>query len=428
MDNKQDIMKYQPTINLGMLGSVSNGKSSLTYCLSCTKTQRHSHEQLKNITIKLGYANAKIFKCPQCPPPKCYKPCCGHIMTLSCVNCKCNMELKKHISIIDCPGHQMLMATMLNGTCVMDSTIIVESVANQELPSIQTVEHLIAADIMGLTNSMVCVNKLDLVDKKTAVKKIDVLQKYLTNTIAKNSPIIPVVANYGVNIDIMCEYICQIPEPIRDLESYMKMIIIRSFNINKQGTKIADIQGGVVGGTVIKGIIKVGDIVQILPGFITNKDNVWKYQPVITVVESINSEKTDLQMAIPGGLIGVKLSIDPNFATNDSLTGSIITNTLDTTHKVYNILCVKFKNINRCNNNNNIKLKQSDIVVVNYNACNVNSTIVKIRKNKMELRLEKPICAQLNDYITISTTLNINNLVLISRAQIKNGEECVRLE
>ena len=428
--NLDEIIHNQPTTNIGMIGSVSNGKSTVTYSLSGIKTQRHSHEQIKNITIKLGYANSKIFKCPKCPSPECYKPFSGSIKSAKCQLCGSLMELKKHISIIDCPGHNMLMATMLNGTCVMDSTILVESVANSELPSSQTVEHMIAADVMGLNNSMVCVNKLDLVDERVATKKINKLKSYLESTVAKESPIIPIAANYGINIDVVCEYICNlIPEPIRDLESNMKMIVIRSFNINKQGCKVKDLQGGVVGGTVMKGVLRVNDLVEILPGFITRNKSSWFYQPIISIVESINSEKTDLQMAIPGGLIGVKLSVDPTIVTNDGLAGSIITrikdeNTLDTSYKVYDTIYVIYKEVDRYDNKH-IELKRKDVIVINYNACNIKSEIVKIRGDKMEIHLlEKPICTQIDDWITISKVDDTSNYILVARAQIKEGAEC----
>ena len=65
-------MENQPLLNIGIIGHVANGKSTIVEKISNEKTQRHSDERVNNITIKLGYANAKICKCNTCNAPKCY--------------------------------------------------------------------------------------------------------------------------------------------------------------------------------------------------------------------------------------------------------------------------------------------------------------------------------------------------------------------
>ena len=184
------IRHNHPTVNIGVIGSVSNGKSSITEKLTGIKTQKHSDELERNITIKLGYANAKIYKCTKCPKPNCYQPYPSAIMKAFCSICNEEMNLMKHVSFIDTPGHNLIMATMLNGTCVMDTTILVESAANNG-PASQTKEHLIATKITNLENSIVCMNKLDLVKKNIALQRIELLKKYLVGTTAENSPILP---------------------------------------------------------------------------------------------------------------------------------------------------------------------------------------------------------------------------------------------
>ncbi len=67
------IISRQATLNIGTIGHVAHGKSTLVKAISTVNTVRHFKEKIRNITIKLGYANAKIFKCPMCPPPSCYK-------------------------------------------------------------------------------------------------------------------------------------------------------------------------------------------------------------------------------------------------------------------------------------------------------------------------------------------------------------------
>jgi len=419
----------QPTINIGMIGSVSNGKSSVTEKLTGVKTQKHSKELERNITIKLGYANAKIFKCGNCPSPQCYQPHHSEIMTASCKFCDDDLELVKHISICDVPGHNLLMATMLNGAVVMDCTILVESASNTE-PAPQTKEHLLATGISGLQNKITCLNKLDLVKKDVAYEKMAVLEKHLKNTMAEKSPIIPVAANFGINIDVLCEYICKyIEEPKRELNGTLKMIIVRSFNINKQEVPIEKLEGGVIGGTIMKGVINLNDKICIYPGVISKNESgassMWSYKPLTGTVLSINSETNNLEYAIPGGLIGIKLDIDPGLAAKDGLVGNIVTNCDNTTeYKIYEVIFVELELIDRTETGT---ISSGDILIINSNACNEKCEVIKVRKNKAELKLhEKPICVKSGDYITLSKNTNNSNILIVGRAKILDGNESVK--
>lgn len=434
----QQILQNQPTINIGMIGSVSNGKSSLTYQITKTRTQKHSSEQTKNITIKLGYANAKIYKCITCPEPECYQSFSSATMECECGLCGNSMVLQKHVSFVDCPGHNLLMATMLNGTCVMDTSIIVESVVNKEIPSMQTKEHMIAAEVTGLDCFATCINKIDLVEKKDAIKYMESLSGYMGNSCFKDTKIIPISANFGINVDTICEYICKhLEEPKRDLAGSSKMIIIRSFNINHPDVSINEIEGGVVGGSISRGTLKIGDSVMIYPGFLSINEDVdlkgengkpvrWVYEPIETTVISINSEKNKLNYAIPGGLIGVGLTIDPAITTGDNLVGSILTTNNDSS--IYNIMETIFVVFSKVNRGSDIKLIKDDILVVNHNASNSKGKIVKIRGDKIEIQMiEKPICVEIDEYITLSKSIGSAELTIIGRAQIKDGYRSYKL-
>ena len=329
----------------------------------------------------------------------------------------------------NCPGHNLLMATMLNGTCVMDTTILVESAGNKE-PAPQTKEHLFATGMIKLENSITCLNKLDLVKKEVAHEKINILTQYLKGTMAENSPIIPIAANYGINIDVLCEYICKyIKEPVRNLDGKLKMIIIRSFNVNKQDISYEHIEGGVIGGTIMQGVINVNDKVCIYPGIISKiNDNdskqCWSYRPLVGTVLSINSETNNLQYAIPGGLIGVQLDIDPGLATKDGLIGNVLTSFDNTDeYKIFETIFVELELLDRNETN---KIMNKDILVINSNACNEKCEVVKIKNNKAELKLlEKPICVKLDDHITLSKN-NSNNILIVGRAKIINGLESLK--
>jgi len=178
----------QATINIGTIGHVAHGKSvrahehlraSLTRrqtvvkAISGVMTVRFKNELERNITIKLGYANAKvrprlissrcprpqIYKCENeaCPRPDCYKsfssdkedrPACQR------PGCGGRMRLIRHVSFVDCPGHDILMATMLNGAAVMDAALLLVA-SNESCPQPQTSEHLAAIEIMKLKHIII---------------------------------------------------------------------------------------------------------------------------------------------------------------------------------------------------------------------------------------------------------------------------------
>ena len=91
-------------------------------------------EQVRSITIKLGYANAKIYKCSECPEPNCYSSFSSKKEdSFKCQKCNKECRLVWHISFVDCPGHDILMATMLTGAAVMDAALLLVS-AEMECP------------------------------------------------------------------------------------------------------------------------------------------------------------------------------------------------------------------------------------------------------------------------------------------------------
>ncbi len=422
------IMHDQPIINIGMIGSVSNGKSSLVERLTGKRTQQHSSELKNDITIKLGYANAKIYACKTCKAPQKYQPHPSDVIDPPCNLCGNETILRTHVSFVDCPGHNQLMATMLNGTCVMDSSILVTCAKTTKFPADQTKEHMLAGKILGLRNDIVVLNKLDRVTQEEATERIKQLKKYTKNTIAEKSPIVPTVANLGINRDVICEYIAeQIDIPNKDLSAEVKMIIIRSFNVNmKKNISVSEMLGGAVGGTILRGTLRIGDRIEILPGVIkSGNETVWAYQPLYAHVESIRSEKNPLKQAIPGGLIGVGLTLDPGLTAQDGLVGNVlrVANENESNYKVWEVLRV-FIELFREH-----KINRGDILNINHNACDIRARVTRISKSGERgefTMIDKPICAEVNDYITISRFVDKSTIQLIGRAQIVEGDQCQR--
>jgi len=394
-------MDYQPIMNIGMIGHVSDGKTTITKKLTGTLTQKHSSERQKNLTIRLGYANAKICKCTSCAEPECYFSVSSDVMEYLCPTCMSKSELKNHVSFVDCPGHNMLMSTMLNGTSVMDYTILVESTANSNFPAPQTIEHFKCIKSMGITNIMTILNKIDLIKKDKAIELCDKLQKFLDNHKC-DSKIIPTSATHEINMDIICMILANLPKPQRNIDK-IKMPIIRSFNINKPGTLIKDLHGGVVGGSIQYGIINKYDDLYLVPGMIYQEDDIYKVKPIKCKVESINSEKNNLEKATSGGLIGIRMNIDPGLTADDGLIGNVLVDKID------GIITNKFQL------KTNVKLSRKNTYVFNINSNNINGKILKPVKSDehiIEINLDSHQYITKDDVITISINNN-DNITLI---------------
>jgi translation initiation factor 2 subunit 3 len=411
-------MDFQPVMNIGMIGHVSDGKTTITKQLTGTLTQKHSSEKQKNLTIRLGYANAKILKCSSCKEPECYFSVSSETFDYICPTCNSTAILMNHVSFVDCPGHNMLLATMLNGTSVMDYTILVESVSNPNIPAPQTLEHFNCIKNMNIKNIATILNKIDLITKeKTKDLCID-LQTFLKENNCE-SKVIPMSATHKINLDILCMILANLPKPQRSSDNF-KMPIIRSFNINKPGTDIDNLNGGVIGGSIISGEIKLDDELYLIPGMIIKEE--CKYKPLKCKVLTINSEKNNLSKAFPGGLIGIKLDIDPGLTADDGLSGNILTNNITgiVTNNFNVILNKKLDNTldllgstPRIERNtptgllgSTPRIERNTNYIFNINSNNINGKLKKIEENLYEVKLDNYQYIDNNDIITISINNN----------------------
>lgn len=103
------------------------------------------------------------------------------------------------------------------------------------------------------------------------------------------------------------------------------MIIIRSFDVNKSGETSANLKGGVVGGSVLQGVLKVGDTIEIRPGYVTkDNNNQIKCEPIRSVITHMRAENNELLYGIPGGLIGCGLLVDSSVTRHDNLVGNLL--------------------------------------------------------------------------------------------------------
>lgn len=443
----QEIMHKQPIMNIGTIGHVANGKSSTVKCLSSKETQQFSKEKERNITIRLGYANTKIWHCAICDPPHSYSSSDSSTMTKSCDHCNAELDLVNHISIVDCPGHSELTSTMLNGSSVMDYAILVEACNNEHIPAPQTAEHLIATRAAGIQTAIIIMNKIDLINKTKAYEQIKKIKNYVTSlTGTSECPfIIPVSATFGTNIDVLCHRLSLLKVPsYRDPLALFKMICIRSFDINKPGSELIRLNGGVIGGTIMRGSLKVGDRVNIYPGMTkrlsssekTQEGADFKYEPISGEVLSIKSDTNELDYAISGGLLGIQLTIDPAFARNDLLAGSLIlkkenvlnASELDDIVKVYDKIIINISKLLISDESLNKVMKEKPQLLININSNNIDCVLHKYIKSKKQilLFLKKPIAIDSQENLATIMHKN-NNKDIIGRGIITDGVSCDKM-
>ena len=311
-------LPLQPVINIGLVGHVDHGKTTLTSKLSGKWTDTHSEEIKRGITIRLGYANTTFYKCAKC------KDAAAYGVSNVCANCgEKAMPLRK-ISLVDAPGHETLMATMLSGSAIMDYALLLVA-ANEKCPQPQTKEHLMALDISGIHKIIIIQNKIDLVTEEEALQNYKEIKEFVKGTFAENATIIPMSAQQGVNVDALIMAIDEnFPTPVRDLNKDTVMYIARSFDVNRPGTKLDNLSGGVLGGAIKEGQLKVGDQIEIRPGRKLEKDNKAQWIPIKTRITGLRTGDDKIESAVPGGSVAVQTTLDPSIVKADSLAGNIL--------------------------------------------------------------------------------------------------------
>ncbi|RDE14829.1 MAG: translation initiation factor IF-2 subunit gamma [Candidatus Thorarchaeota archaeon] len=406
----------QSEVNIGTLGHVDHGKTTLVECLTGEWTDRHSDEIKRGISIKLGYAATVTMKCTKCPAPDAYTT--AHLAKDGrCSKCGGELEVLREISFVDSPGHESLMATCLSGASLMDGAILVIA-ANEPCPMPQTAEHLHALEIVGVKNIVIVQNKIELVTLEQARKHYKQIKDFIKGTSVENAPIIPVSAVFGANMDLLVQTIEEvIPTPDRDDSLTPKMLVARSFEVNPPGTLPKDLKGGVVGGSIVEGKLKVGDEIEIAPGYKTEKG----YSTIKTrIVSLLSGSGNPLQEARPGGLIGVGTSLDPAFTRADRLVGSVVGNAgkvPKTLSKmmIQPVLMQRLVGTESKKEVENLKLNENLMLVIGTAA--TVGVITRLHGEQIELELKRPVCAEKGQRIAIGRRVD-NKWRLIGHAAI----------
>ena len=380
----------RPEVNIGLVGHVDHGKTSLTQALTGKWTDTHSEEIKRGITIRLGYADATFYICRQCH---------SYGTTPTCA-CGSSAEPRRAVSFIDAPGHETLMATVLSGATLMDGALLLTA-ANETCPQPQTAEHLKALDIVGIKNIVIVQNKVDLVTTERCREHYQEIKTFVKGTVAENAPVIPISAVHRVNIDKLIEAIQEtITTPQRDEKAEPVFYIARSFDINPPGTAIDGLQGGVIGGSLVSGVLRVGDTIDIRPGALVEK----KWTTLTSTVHSI-MQAGERQEARPGGLVALQTGLDPSFVKGDLLAGNIggRAGKLPDVASKLSVRYHLFDHVIGVGGNAKVKpLKTGDALMLTVAIAKTVGIIESARQDVIEIGLKLPVCANKGNTVSLS--------------------------
>ena len=389
----------QPVVNIGMVGHVDHGKTTLTRALSGVWTDTHSEERKRGISIKLGYADTAFYRTKDGE----YYPTGKRPDGKKDID----KELLRVVSFVDAPGHETLMAVMISGSSIMDGALLLIS-ATEKCPQPQTREHLSALQIAGIENIIIVQNKIDIVTKERAIESHNEIKEFVKGTIAEDAPIIPISAHHDVNLDILIQAIEDIiPTPDHGKQKEALMYVARSFDINRPGSRPDKLRGGIIGGSVVKGQFSVGDDILIAPGRRIQEGSKTRWEPINTVIESVQGGGLDLETIHAGGLCGVATPMDPNVTKADDLSGQVMARQgeLPPIWEEFNLDLDLLEHMVASGDDAPEKvrpLQPNEMLMINSATATSVGQVTAIKGKKCTLRLRLPICALEGSRITLS--------------------------
>ena len=376
-----------PEVNIGLVGHVDHGKTTLVQALSGSWTDQHSEEMKRGISIRLGYADATFRRCPAADPPECYT------VEETCEEHDEETETVRTVSFVDAPGHETLMATMLSGAAIMDGAVLVVS-ATEEVPQAQTQEHLMALDIIGIDNIVIAQNKVDLVDREQARENHQQIESFVAGTVAEGAPIVPISAQQEVNTDLLVDAVeREIPTPERDPARDARMYAARSFDINRPGTSPTELSGGVVGGSLVRGTLTADEEIRLKPGREVEEGGRTEYRPLETTVRSLQAGNAPVEEATPGGLLGVGTGLDPSLTKGDALAGQVAgePGTLPPTWDAFEM---EVELLERIVGEGEVEeISTGEPLMLTVGTATTVGSVTSARGDECEVQLKRPVCA-----------------------------------
>jgi translation initiation factor 2 subunit 3 len=183
------------------------------------------------------------------------------------------------------------------------------------------------------------------------------------------------------------------------------MYVVRSFDVNKPGTPIEKLEGGVIGGTILQGKFAVGDEIEIRPGVILEKEGKSTYNSLFSQIVSLHAGGRSVNDAHCGGLVGVGTLLDPSFSKADGLTGNItgkvgmLPPTLSELTLETNILerVVGTKELLKVE-----EISINETLLLHVGAAITTGKIASTKGNIATVKLTRPVCAQKGSRVALS--------------------------
>jgi len=249
MATKEKFDRSKPHINVGTIGHVDHGKTTLTAAMT------------KVLSTKFGGEVKGFDQIDNAPEER------ERGITIATAHVEYQSD-KRHYAHVDCPGHADYVKNMITGAAQMDGAILVVSAADGPMP--QTREHILLARQVGVPNIVVYLNKVDMVDDAELLDLVEMEVRDLLNKYEFSGDDIPIIKGSALKalegesgemgepsiiklVETMDSYF---PEPKRDIDKPFLMPIEDVFSISGRGT--------VVTGRVDRGIIKVGEEIEIV--------------------------------------------------------------------------------------------------------------------------------------------------------------------
>ena len=380
----------QPEVNIGLVGHVDHGKTTLVQALSGEWTDQHSEEMKRGISIRLGYADATFRACPEEEDPEAFT------VEEHCEDHDVDTDHLRTVSFVDAPGHETLMATMLSGAAIMDGAVLVVS-ATEPVPQAQTEEHLSALDIIGIDNIVIAQNKVDLVDEDRAMANYEQIQEFVEGTVAEDAPVVPISAGQEANIDLLVDAIeSEIPTPERDPDVDARMLVARSFDINRPGTTYEELLGGVLGGSLVAGELGTDEEIELRPGREVEEGGKTEWRPVTTDIRSLQAGGDFVEEVTPGGLLGVGTGLDPAITKGDALAGQVAgpPGTLPTTREQFTMDVDLLDRIVGDDGGEVEEISTGEPLMLTIGTATTVGSVTSARDGECEVALKRPVCAE----------------------------------
>ena len=278
---KEKYERTKPHVNIGTIGHVDHGKTTLTAAIT-------------KVLSKKGYAKFEAYADIDKAPEERERG-----ITINTAHVEYETD-KRHYAHVDCPGHADYVKNMITGAAQMDGAILVVSAADGPMP--QTREHILLARQVGVPAMVVYLNKADQVDDPELIELVEMEVRELLSSYDFPGDDIPIIVGSALkalegdpeqqkNIEKLMDAVDNyIPTPVRDTDKTFLMPVEDVFTITGRGT--------VATGRVERGQVKIGDTIDIVG---------MKEKPTATVVTGLEMFRKLLDSAVAGDNIGALL-------------------------------------------------------------------------------------------------------------------------